>query len=178
MIKKNGKIVQLSIAALLLLAPVAVHAQKHQGGKAVPKLAAGYSYVACYFSGDQWNWGLTPDNGWYSMAGDWKTLNFTKIQVFVTATSQSDIEAACARTKAYYKYSGNFTAGYAATQSAGYNYIILSNGACLYPKGSSRNKLYLLEGFCCTLRRQWMVKKRFDGGSSFSVHISMRGRGV
>jgi hypothetical protein len=52
---------------------------------------------------------------------------------FVTSTSQNDIQAACARTKAYYKINDNFTAGYAATQSAGYNDIILSNGACLYP---------------------------------------------
>ena len=132
MIRKNGKIVQLSIAALLLLAPAAGHAQKNQGGKAVPKLAAGYSYVACYF-GSNWNWGLAPDNKYYSMAGEWKTLNFTKVQVFVTSTSQSDIQAACARSKAYYNIKDNFTAGYAATQSAGYNYIILSNGACLYP---------------------------------------------
>jgi hypothetical protein len=131
MIRKNGKIMQLSIAALLLLAPVAGHAQKNHGEK-VPKLAAGYSYVACYFGGN-WNWGLAPDNKYYSMAGEWKTLNFTKVQVFVTSTSQSDIQAACARSKAYYNIKDNFTAGYAATQSAGYNYIILSNGACLYP---------------------------------------------
>jgi hypothetical protein len=133
MIKKSGRIVQLSIAALLLLAPAAVHAQKNQGGKAVPKLAAGYSYVACYF-GSNWNWGLAPDNKYYSMAGEWKTLSFTKIQVFVTSTSQSDIEAACARAKAYYKITDSFTGGYAATKSAGYNYIILSNGACLFSK--------------------------------------------
>ena len=142
MVRKNRKIVQLSIAALLLLAPVAVHAQnnqggKIQGGKELPKLAAGSSYVACYFgdaSNFQWNWGLTPANGWYSIAGDWNKSQFTKIERFTTAASQSDIVAACAQSKAYYKITGNFFAAFAATKNTGYNYLILSNGTYLYPQ--------------------------------------------
>jgi hypothetical protein len=139
MVKNIAKIVLLSVAVLLLVAPAAVHAQKGPEGKEPPALtaAAGYSYVACYFgnaSTNHWKWGLTPDNGWYSMAGDWKKLSFTKVEVFVTSTSQSDIEAACARSKAYYKISDNFFAAYAAMKSAGYNYMILANGACLYSK--------------------------------------------
>jgi len=137
MVKKNRKIVQLSVAALLLLAPIAVHAQKGPGGKALPKLAAGSSYVACYFgdaSNYQWNWALTPANGWYSMSGDFNKSQFTKIERFVTATSKSDVETACAQSKAYYRITGNFFAAFAATKSAGYNYPILSNGTILYPQ--------------------------------------------
>jgi hypothetical protein len=139
MTKKIGMTVLLSAAVLLLSAPSAVHAQKGPEGKEPPalKAASGYSYVACYFgdaSNHQWKWGLTPDNSWYSMSGEWKKLSFTKFEVFVTPTSQSDIEAACARSKAYYKINTNFYAAYAAMKSTGYNYMILSNGACLYSK--------------------------------------------
>ena len=137
MVRKNRKIVQLSVVALLLLAPVAVHAQKGPGGKALPKLGAGFSYVACYFgdaSNYQWHWGLTPANGWYAIAGDYSTSQFTKFQRFTTAASQSDIATACAQSKAYYNITGNLFAAFAATQSAGYNYPILSNGTFLYPR--------------------------------------------
>jgi hypothetical protein len=137
MVKKNRKIVQLSVAALLLLAPVAVHAQNNKGGKELPKLAAGSSYVACYFgdaSNNQWNWALTPANGWYSLSGDYNKSQFTKIERFVTTASQSDIATACAQSKAYYKITGNFFAAFAATKAAGYSYPILSNGTYLYPQ--------------------------------------------
>jgi hypothetical protein len=133
----NRKIVQLSVAALLLSAPIAVHAQKGPEGKALPKLAAGSSYVACYFgdaSNYQWNWALTPANGWYSISGDFNKSKLTKIQRFVTAASQSDIVTACAQSKAYYKITGNFFAAFAATKGSGYNYLILSNETYLFPQ--------------------------------------------
>lgn len=138
MIKKSGKIAQLSVAALLLLAPVVAHAENEaKGDTAMPRLAAGSSYIACYF-GDastyQWKWALAPDNGWYSVAGDYNKSQFTKIERFVTSTSQNDIVNACAQSKAYYKVTGNLFAAFAATQGAGYNYPILSNGAILYPQ--------------------------------------------
>jgi hypothetical protein len=137
MVRKNRKIVQLSVAALLLLAPVAVHAQNNKGGKALPKLAAGSSYVACYFgdaSNNQWHWALNSASGWYSISGDYNKSQFSKIERFVTTASQSDIATACAQSKAYYNIPGNFFAAFAATQAAGYNYPILSNGTYLYPQ--------------------------------------------
>jgi hypothetical protein len=141
MTKKSGKIAQLSVAALLLLASSAAHAQKEakgaRGEKAMPKLAAGSSYIACYFgdaSNSQWHWALAPNNGWYSVAGDYNKSQFTKIERFVTSTSQNDIVDACARSKAYYKITGNLFAAFAATRAAGYNYPILSNGTILYPQ--------------------------------------------
>jgi hypothetical protein len=133
----NRKLVQLSVAALLLSAPIAVHAQKDSGGKALPKLAAGSSYVACYFgnqSEHQWKWALTPANGWYSIAGNFNKSPFTKIQRFFTTATQSDIEAACAQSRAYYKITGSFFAAFAATQNLGANFPILSNGAYLFPQ--------------------------------------------
>jgi hypothetical protein len=137
MIKKNGKIVQLSVAALLLLlAPVAVHAQKPQE-KDMPKLAAGSTYVTCYFgdaSNSTWQWALAPNNSYYSVAGDYNKSAFSKIERFVTTTPQNDIVTACAQSKAYYKVTGNFFAAFAAAQAAGYNYLILSNGTYLFPQ--------------------------------------------
>jgi hypothetical protein len=135
MLKNIGKIVLLSVAVLLLVAPAAVRAQEGQGGQALPKLGAGYSYVACYFgtvSKHQWKWGLTPDNSWYSMTGDRKKLSFSKIEVFVTTTPQADIETACARSKARYKIAEPLLAAYSAMTNTGRNFLILSNGACLF----------------------------------------------
>ena len=140
MVKKSRKILLSSVAALLLSAAVAVHAEEKkgaQGDKAMPKLAAGSSYIACYFgdaSNHQWKWALAPDNGWYSVAGDYGKSQFTKIERFVTSASQSDIATACAKSKAYYNVTGNLFAAFAATQGAGYNYPILSNGTILYPQ--------------------------------------------
>ena len=138
MVKKSGKILQMSVAVLFLLAPVAAHAENEaKGDKAMPKLAAGSSYISCYFgdaSNFQWKWALAPDNGWYSVAGDYSKSPFTKIERFVTSTSQSDILNACAKSKAYYNVTGNLFAAFAATQAAGFNYPILSNGTMLYPQ--------------------------------------------
>jgi hypothetical protein len=139
MIKKNGKIVQLSIAALLLLlAPVAIQAQKLKERETnMPKLAAGSTYVTCYFgdtSNFTWQWALAPNNSYYSVAGDYNKSPLSKIERFVTTTPQNDIMAACAQSKAYYKVTGNFFAAFAAAKAAGYNYPILSNGTYLFPQ--------------------------------------------
>lgn len=133
-----------SVAMLLLLLipgaaqaaePVAAQAAEPQ--KEPPKLAAGYSYVTCYFGTPtdyEWKWGLAPNNSYYSMSGSWTVSQFSEIDRFVTTASASDVANACQNSKNYYGISGNLFAAFASASNAGDNYLILSNGTYLYPQ--------------------------------------------
>lgn len=85
---------------------------------------ASVSNVACYF-GSTWEWALTPSNAYYSMNGSWVSSKVGT--VFSTGTSPSEIVAACAQAKTYYKVSGTFSGAYAATSNVGSNYAIINS---------------------------------------------------
>ena len=94
------------------------------------------SYIACYFNNNgsvTWQWGLNSDNSYYTFNGDWKTTPQTKIEKFFSLEPYSNLCAACANAKKYYKVSGDLFGIFAATKNAGYNYPIVLNGIEVSP---------------------------------------------
>lgn len=124
------------IAPFFALIVVSLVAFSAPAFAADPQSGPNSSSVACYFGtlgSHTWKWGLQSDDNWYSMDGHWSTTELTKTQKFFTNVSQSDIVAACANAKRYYKIEQPFFAAFAATSSVGNNYAIVSQGTQLYP---------------------------------------------
>lgn len=94
--------------------------------------------LACYLQKGNdvtWQWGLNNDNSWYKLNGSWYTTPYTKLQKFVTNTSESEIIAAAHNAIRYYERRGyEVLAVFAADKSAGYSYPIVAGGRELYPK--------------------------------------------
>ncbi len=94
--------------------------------------------LACYLQkGDEvkWQWGLNNDNSWYKLNGSWHKTPYTKLQKFLTDTSESEIIGAAKNAINYYGMDGyNVLAIFAADKSAGYNYPIVVGDRELFPK--------------------------------------------
>ncbi len=96
-----------------------------------------YTYTACYFqkgdkvSTETWQWGLEPDDSWYTMSGNWAKRRHIGTTYF--NTSDRGAVASCQRSQAYYQLSGYRLVGvYARDKTAGSNYEIRVNGQELF----------------------------------------------
>jgi hypothetical protein len=95
------------------------------------------SSLRCYFqkgTAVTWGWGVTSDNAWFKMTGSWTKTPITKLQKFFTTASSSELASAAENALRYYKLVGYTLVGFfAATQGAGGDYPIVSNGTELFP---------------------------------------------
>lgn len=91
--------------------------------------------ITCYFKNGArpWEWGLTPNNQYYTFSGDWKTTQYTKLQKFFTSVDQGQLTTACSQADAYYQNGGSLVAYFSASKSGGYNYPIVLGDTELYP---------------------------------------------
>jgi hypothetical protein len=94
--------------------------------------------LACYFSkgsSTTWYWGLSDDNSYYKLNGEWKTTPSTRLRKFFTNTTGSEIAARADKAKNYINLSGcELVAVFAADSGSGYNYpIVVNNTEELYP---------------------------------------------
>ena len=100
------------------------------------------TYSVCYFreknnpASENWQWGLSPNNGWFSMSGQWAKQRHTGATYFTSITSAQSIIDSCQKSRQYYGYDTatyDLVGIYAANSSLGNNYEIRVNDVAVKP---------------------------------------------
>ncbi len=88
--------------------------------------------VVCYFQKPNqpntktWKWGLTHNNNWYTINGNWRNIGGST--TFVTRLTSKNIQDSCENSKAYYKFQGYDVVDiYASNSAAGKNHLIYAD---------------------------------------------------
>ena len=119
-----------------------IHADNGQTLVVAPQkptqVSSTYTYTACYFrktndpNSTTWRWGLTDENGWYSMAGNWGSMGGATI--FEARGTVAEVRKSCENSKAYYNFGSEYqiTGVYARDSGAGNNYHIYANDGATF----------------------------------------------